>query len=60
MSTEKHGTKMIREAELERFDVDSLLSATKRAKAKPSELLDAAQSLAEGLADFIIRINEAT
>jgi ParB family chromosome partitioning protein len=47
------------QAELERFDVDSLPKATKRAKAKPSELVDAAESLAEAIADFIKRISEA-
>jgi ParB family transcriptional regulator, chromosome partitioning protein len=46
-------------AELERFDLDSLLKATKRAKAKPSELLEAAQSLREGISDFVNRIREA-
>ncbi|MEX0978827.1 MAG: ParB/RepB/Spo0J family partition protein [Pirellulales bacterium] len=47
------------EAELERFDVESLVSATHRAKAKPRELLDAAESLANVIEQFIDRIKEA-
>lgn len=47
------------EAELERFDVDSIMAATRRAKAKPAELREAAESLAKGLDQFIHRIKEA-
>jgi ParB/RepB/Spo0J family partition protein len=47
------------EAELERFDVESIVEATRRAKAKPAELLEAAESLHEAIEQFIERINEA-
>jgi hypothetical protein len=47
------------ETELERFDVESFVTATRRAKAKPLELLEAAETLLEGIADFIKRIKKA-
>jgi len=48
------------ETELERFDVSSIVEATRRAKADPEELLDAAQSLFGSISEFIKRIQEAT
>ncbi len=47
------------QAELERFDMESILEATRRAKARPAELLEAAETLAEGIADFINRVKKA-
>ena len=46
------------QAELERFDSDSIVEATRRAKAKPIELLEAAESLSETIGQFITRIRK--
>ena len=46
-------------AELERFDVESIADATRRGKAKPEEVLEAVQSLAEVIEQFIHRIKGA-
>jgi len=46
------------QTELERFDVESIVEATRRASARPVELLGAAESLAATIEQFILRIKK--